>query len=296
MDNMMHVPTGCAIADAANDALYARIHYTADPHKRPPHYDVPKRRRADGVREWDRQMEMKEDVYDGLPVFADYIDAVSCPDRLMADPLEPLSGSTFYGGWDCGQTLIPAFVLLELTARLQIRSLYEVVSAGGESMETFAPRVAMECMSIIPKQWDSVEHWGDATVVTRSGSNLETAQMVAKRVAGITIRQASNVWAGRYAAVSWLVRDMIDDTEPRFLIDPNGCPTLRAGFQGAYCWATSKSGDDKGPGVVLNMPKKNSYSHIHDGLQYPAMVLKALIEGRTVKKNTKWKSQRGHLT
>lgn len=271
----IEVPQGCALAECVNGATLARIHYTADPLKRPPQYNVVAERRAKGVKEWDRQMEMSEDVYDGLPVFADYCDELTCREAL-----EPSAGGMLFGGWDCGQTLIPAFTLTELSKTFQVRTLLEVVSEGSESMEEFAPRVASALIDLLGDRWEDVQHWADATVDTRNGANKETAAQVARRVCGFALKGASNVWAGRYAAVSWLCRDMIDESTPRYVLDGSRCPVLHQGFKGAYKYNISKMGDQKGPGMVVNDPLKNAFSHVHDSLQYPAMEIKRIVDGR----------------
>ena len=55
--------------------------------------------------------------------------------------------------------------------------------------------------------------------------------------------------------------------EPSLLIDPS-CTTLIDGFEGGYAYPQIGSS-----GVYKTEPAKNSYSHIHDALQYPATKL-----------------------
>ena len=267
---------GFFLGDCANGALYARIHYTADPAK-DSEWAAHERARVP-EREWLREMEMAEDVYDGEPVFADYRDAWHC--LAQSEPLPLVKGSHYIGGWDCGQTITPSFVLIQITPRpWQMHALLEVVSPGAEPMEKFAPRVQIELQRRLPGRWDEVEHWGDQTVIQRNGANGETAQQAAGRH-GFRIRPASNEWVGRYSAVTWLLMDSIDEHTPRFLIDGRHCPVLREGFQGAYKFEESARGEAVGPGrILIQRPLKNSYSHVHDALQYAACRVKKLFRG-----------------
>lgn len=223
-------------------------------------------------------MEMSEDVYDGQPVYADvYIDKRH--NAFGDDALPIVKGSFYVGGWDCGQTIIPAFVLWQITPMYQCHRLLEVVSRGGESMETFAPRVTAALAARIPHCWDEVEHVGDATVTQRSGSTGETAQSVAKKH-GVYIRPMSNEWQSRLSAVVWSFFDDIQEDIPRTLIDGRFCPILRQAFRGAYRYEESKTGDSQGPGMVLAKPKKNSFSHIADADQYAAVYVRRKLQGR----------------
>jgi len=266
---------GIAFGDCLNGALLMRIHYSADEEK--DEVWAKAKRAKTPEREWRREMELDETVHDGEPVFADYIDKFHCPwDRT---PLPLVKGATYIGGWDCGQTLIPAFVLLQITPRpWQVQAILEVVSPGAEPMETFAPRVMMALIKRLPGRWDEVEHWADQTVTTPSGANGETAQQNAKKK-GFRLRPASNEWSGRYGGVTWMLADRLDAGEPRYIVDGFHCPVLRSGFQGAYKLDVTQQGDAVGPGRVLaNKPLKDSFSHVHDGNQYACARAKKLIQ------------------
>ena len=274
---------GVDVRKSAIGARYLRVHYSADPGKNDAWVAAEKAKTP--IKEWLREMEMREDIYDGEPVYGDYVDKWHC---MMQDlPITPHHGSIYFGGWDCGQTLVPAFTLLEVTPRpWQVRALLEVISPGAEPMQKFAPRVLAALQKRLPGNWDEVEHWADATVRTQNGSNGETAQQAAKKF-GVRLRPASNEWIGRYGAVTWLLMDSIDVqgpngdvVVPRFVVDGYHCPTLREGFQGAYKLDDSPAGEAVGPGRILKeKPLKNSYSHVHDSLQYAAARVKKLFRG-----------------
>jgi hypothetical protein len=256
------------VKNCANGARYVQMHYSVDPQKGQEWARV--ERAKVPAREWQREMEMDETIYAGEPVYADYRDKRHCPLQGHA-PLPICRGATYVAGWDCGQTITPAFCLLQITPKpWQVAAILEVTSPGAEPMEKFAPRVMAELRKRLPGRWDEVEHWGDATVMARNGANGETAQQAAARH-GVRIRPASNEWNGRYGAVTWLLMNDINETIPRFLVDGVMCPLLREGFQGAYKFDESSAGDAVGPTRVLKeRPLKNTYSHVHDALQYAA--------------------------
>jgi hypothetical protein len=217
-------------------------------------------------------MEMNENLYDGEPVFPEYRDEWHC--LLQDRPIPLVPHSVYVGGWDCGQTLSPAFVLLQLTpSPFQVHAILEVLPEGPEPMSKFAPRVSRALGSRLPGVWDEIEHWADATVTTCSGSTGDSAQAVARRN-GFRLRQATNEWQPRYASVTWLLQSSIDEETPRFLVDGASCPVLRDGLRGAYRFEETARSEGGGPGRILAMPLKNAYSHAQDALQYGAMATK----------------------
>lgn len=268
---------GCASKLLESGIRYAVMHYTADEDKRGPWASEFKK--GIEAREWDREMELVETTYDGQPIYPAWVDAYHAPVKYRENRIPLIERSTYFGGWDCGQTLTPAFVLLQVTPKpFQVHAILEVVSNGGEAMSSFAPRVMAAIMARLPGAWPDVRHYGDATVTQRSGSNGATAQQEASRH-GMVITPQSNIWAPRLSAVNWLLMREIAKDTPGFMVDGSLCPTLLEGFRGAYQYRTAKSGDQIGPGAEVLMPAKNMYSHIHDALQYPAMVIRNEIEG-----------------
>lgn len=251
-------------------ATYLRIHYSADPAKDKAW--AAEERLQSPVKEWLREMEMDENVFDGEAVYPEYVDERHC--CLGMKPIPIIHDSIYVGGWDCGQTLHPAFVLFQITPKpFQIHALLEVIPPSPEPMEKFAPRVAAAIAKRLPGHWDTVRHFGDATVATRDGSTGATAQGIARKH-GVTIKPSSNEWQGRYSAVTWMLSDSIDEKTPRFLVDGSHCPTLRDGFRGAYRYEESSQSDGTGGGRILARPLKNLYSHVHDALQYGAQEIR----------------------
>lgn len=253
-----------------NGAMFVRLHYSADPEKNSDWKAIEEAKESD-PRNWDVQMEMRDVVLDGYPVFARYMDSVHCPQSAWHHYLELTEGSHYFGGWDAGQTLSPAFLLKELTPDHHVRDLLEVVSTVGESMEEFAPRVRKEVDEIYPGLLDVVRHYGDATIEQRSGTDKSTARQVARKY-GFEIEPITNDWTKRQSAVAFLLKLGLPE-EPKYLVSGKGCPTLRRGFQGMYKFKLSSSSGSttSGAGAVLVTPLKNAYSHVHDANQYASM-------------------------
>lgn len=278
---------GCGLALTESGALYTRIHYLSDPSKRDPGW-ITAGRASMGAREWDREMEMKEDVWDGLPVFPSYNEDITsrlpgwhCPVdfRAKAFPVR-LDKAVYLGGWDAGQTLRPAFTLAQLVfgetrAQFQLQGLLEVWSDYSLPMETFAPRVAEAIYAHYPEISERIEHFGDETIRNRSGSRGETAQQVAQEH-GFFITPMSNVWNPRRSAVEWFLKRKLDENTPGMVINGHLMRMLRKGFQGAYCLESKN--DAVGETAVLRMPEKNIYSHTHDSWQALCLGAKREVE------------------
>ena len=88
---------GCSLADCHTGALYLSIHYTADPAKRDPLWITAEKAAMGDVREWEREMEMSEDVYDGEPVFRDFDPKKHLP-RSWREHSAPLVPKSRYWG------------------------------------------------------------------------------------------------------------------------------------------------------------------------------------------------------
>ena len=257
---------------------YLALHYSADPEKNDDWSS--KLSKSIPKREWDREYEMKEDVYDGQPVFADYSDVRHCPMRFRETGLPILPGSVYIGGWDNG--LQPAFVLLQITRDKQVHAILEVTADENyvDPMQTFAPRVLSAVRQRIPGHWDTVYHIGDPSIWARTPGTGESAGQLARRMFNLNIHRASNVWEVRHSHVTRLLLERIDENIERFLIDAKYCPVLRAGFQGAYELEISGRGDLVGPGRILGMPLKNGYSHVHDAFQYASFAAIKFLDGK----------------
>ena len=288
--NPVQLMRGMTAEDLAGKR-FIRLHYSADEEKTKAWAEEKRAAEAD-PRNWDKQMEMRRVVTDGIPVFARYNDAKHCPKYTYGDYLEPIKDSLYFMGWDAGQTLSPACLLRELTPDLMVRDLLEVVSISGESMEEFAPRVQGDLEQHYPSILNSIRHHGDATIVTRSGPNKVTAQQVAARY-GFDIKAETNDWSKRKSAVDFILNLGLPDN-PQYVVSAKGCPILRRGYQGMYKYKLGAQGDTQGAGVIVMQPYKNAYSHIQDAGQYCAMPIFDILKPKKTGKGS-FRSKGGYV-
>lgn len=275
---------GCALADLVSGARYLRIHYTADPSKRSPEYKEQGRRER-GVKWWDQQMEMSEDIYTGEPVFPEFVYAQHAPVIYRESSVEIVPGSRFFAGWDCGLTLQPSFELAMVTPCGQVYWMMEIVPDGACSMSMFAPIVAQKLKQRLPANWSQVDHYGDPAGKARAGTDMRSAYDVALKC-GILIKPAlSQNPIDRQNAVIHLLNDWISQEDPnpnkwvqRTIYSEKDCPVLVDGMKGAYCMTVQKN--TSGRNLVLRHPSKNYYSHSNDAHQYAAMsIVRHIIKG-----------------
>ena len=265
-------------AENLNGKRFLRLHYSADEEKTKAWAEEKRASEAD-PRNWDKQMEMRRVVTDGIPVFARYNDAKHCPKYTYDDYLPLIDGSIYFMGWDAGQTLSPAALLRGLTPDLMVRDLLEVVSITGESMEEFAPRVQTLLGEIYPSIINQIRHHGDATITTRSGPNKVTAQQVALRY-GFDIKAETNDWSKRKSAIDLILNLGLPDN-PMYVVSGKGCPVLRRGYQGMYKYKIGAQGENQGAGAIVLAPLKNGYSHIQDAGQYCGLPIFDLLKPKT---------------
>jgi hypothetical protein len=277
-------PRGCEAWETPDGNRVIKIHYSADPEKDVAWVVATKKGIPED--EWAREMEMDESIEDGVPVFGGYDDDTHCPNAFRQGKIPIVPGSFYVGGWDCGQTLTPAFVLDQISPKeRQITTLLEVVSPGGESMKDFAPRVLDVLMREVPEIMSQIEHVADATVVSRSGTDGRSAKQEAMRH-GIKLNPVSNAFEERRSAGAWALARSLDDEKPGLLIDGTRAPVCRAALAGKYKYKLSASGDTSGPGQVILRPLKNSYSHVAEAWAYAKIRCRKIIEGNTGSKVT----------
>jgi len=277
--------------DAANGARYLKIHHYADPGKDNPAW-LAKMLTELGDRDYRREILMDDTIHEGDPVFADYNDSLHCPLAFRKKPVPIIPGAMYYGGWDCGQTMSPAFVLLQVAPepKNMVHAIMEVIPEKPMGMINFAPRVLSAIKKVLPGRWNSVLHFGDETGRTRSGSDERSAFDVALNEFGITIQPVSNKWHYREQAVVWALTDWVSQAGeqsewiPRFIVSALGCPVLTEALRGAYCMVPNKQHASSGPGMVYNTPAKNSYSHVADALQYGLIRVREMVTSSPIRR------------
>jgi hypothetical protein len=104
----------------------------------------------------------------------------------------------------------------------------------------------------------------------------EISPVDAVKAAGFkVVRPATNNVEPRIRAVEALLTKQIDG-KAAFLVDPS-CDMLVKGFKYGYRWRLDKKGN-----LVDVTPEKNEFSHVHDALQYFAMVVDNAAGGTDV--------------
>lgn len=274
---LLEVLPGFEQCITSDGGVYQKIHYYADPEKDDAWLERERKKMRTNPRMFRREILMDDTVSDGDPVFPEYIQKWHEVDRL----LDATEEGTLFGGWDCGTTRNPAFVLAELTRKSkQARFLMEVTPKRPMAMETFAPIVRQRLKAYQPARWAEIQHLGDATVNTKSGAVERSAGEVARDY-GFNIRPMTNSIDKRERAVIFLLCDVIEGDDgskkPRAIYSVPGCPILVAGMRGAYCTTARKSGDAEGPGLEVIEAAKNMFSHTNDAHQYIAMAIERTI-------------------
>lgn len=255
---------------------YVNLHYSADDEKDEAWAQAAK----EGIpeREWLVEYEMSELTIEGQPVYSAFDSKVHLPERFTKGfPLVP--GSTYFAGWDCGTTLNPAFVLLQITPKpWQVHCLVEIKPKVPMAMEQFAPIVA----NTLARDFSgillgNIVHAADESGKSRQGATGLSAFDVARKH-GFHLIPISNQWARRRGAVDRLLGEWIDDKTPRFVIARNRCPILVQGFEGAYRLRQVSTGIN----ALYGEPVKDVFSHPQDALQYAAVLACIHLDDRGV--------------
>lgn len=168
-------------------------------------------------------------------------------------------------GLDFGRR--PAAVIMQsINNRVYVLAEFRGYDQGAA---TFAPRLKAFLQQRFPGL--GCVFWGDPKGQDKGQGDERTAYEVFASH-GMMVQAApvkNNNLEARLGAVENLLNAMTDGL-PRFIMDPQGCPTLRAGMAGRYC--TKK---DATTGKIE--PIKDKYSDVADALQYGVL---GLGEGR----------------
>ena len=269
------VPNGAGLGVLDGGGIYARMHYTIDPSKKDAEW-IAQGKKTQGLKWWMQQMEMKEDVYDGEPIFPSppFMERHHVPAYYRENLMPTVPGSEYLGCWDCGMTHQPAFALAQITPFKQVQWMLEVLPERPMAMSLFAPIVRQALINFLPFQRGLIIHFGDPTGGTKSGSEGHSAFEIA-RGHGFHIRPAEQNPTYREDAVVWGLEDWIvqegpeETWVPRVLYCEKGCPVLVAGMKGAYCRQLQATSPTIGPGMRAKpKPLKNWFSHVNDAHQY----------------------------
>lgn len=199
---------------------------------------------------------------DGRPCYPFYNDHVHC----ASEPLKPYFGVPLLLGWDYGRT--PACIIGQVSPKGQFRILDEIVvehDGHGMGIRKFTAEVVRPYLHTHYPGIAEVNSWGDPAGAARS-QKVEENCFDIQAAEGIPTEPAStNDVALRLDNVEYFLSRTVGG-EPAFLMSPT-CRVLRKGFLGGYQFERLQV---VGDARYKDRPKKNRYSHPHDGLQYLA--------------------------
>jgi len=171
-------------------------------------------------------------------------------------------------GVDMGRT--PAAAIMQMTPSGQVLVLGELTSEN-MGIETF--------LNTKLKPYLYERFLGCPTVIAPDPAGWAKTQVgeispvdVIKRAGFKVVKPATNKPKLRIEAVENLLMQQVDG-KPMLLIDPS-CHMLIKGFRYGYRWRENRKGD-----LVGEEPDKNEFSHIHDALQYGALVVNSGFTG-----------------
>jgi hypothetical protein len=181
--------------------------------------------------------------------------------------LEAMQGEPLYLGWDFGLT--PACVVLQITARGQIKVLKEYV-AEDIGIRTFAKNIVIPRLAIDFPYCKVGGSEGDPAGAKGDEIMEELSCIGELNTLGIVTNAATtNDPDVRINSVRYFLNLMLDGN-PAFIISREDCPVLVKGFMSGYHYKRmSIAGDAR----YQDKPNKNKYSHPHDALQYGLMPL-----------------------
>lgn len=194
-------------------------------------------------------------VYDGKPVFQSYNDDIHSVECIKFD--EVVNASELLVGWDFGLT--PAAVICALKGS----KMYLLKEFTTERM------YPDELIKIV-SGWINANLSGKTihSSCDPSGSELYLQEML--KCGLPTIKAHTNEIEPRVSSVNYFLT-RLEMGQPAFILDRKGCPELRKGFMGKYCYERVRViGEER----YRDMPcKSHPISDIQDALQYVCLRL-----------------------
>ncbi len=186
----------------------------------------------------------------GNRVYPEYDDAV----HAVSAPLAPVSPSRLILGWDFG--LAPACVVTQPLPEGRLLVLAELAGTSMGIRRFARTTVVPYLQTRYPGH--SFASIGDPAGTARAQTDERTCMEELGKAGLPTHPARTNAFAARREAVASFLSRTAHGI-PAFLLDPS-CTGLRQGFLGGYRFAEHS-----------DRPEKNTYSHLHDALQYAAL-------------------------
>jgi len=191
-------------------------------------------------------------VVEGLPVYDNYIDDIHCK------RVEPVSGPSIIRSFDFGLT--PACAFSQILPDGRWLTFNEMVSKS-MGIDRFSDDVLEHCQRAF-RGSVHFEDWGDPAGMQRAQTDERTCFDILHGK-GIMIRGSEQNPKLRQESVRSPMNRLHAEGS-YFVLNPR-CKVLRKGFLGGYHHRQLKV---SGAVRYSEDPEKNSFSHIHDALQY----------------------------
>lgn len=196
-------------------------------------------------------------VFDGKPVyFGVYNDLF----HVSKTPLGVFRGLPIHLGWDFGLT--PACTVGQVTPSGQLRILREYECQRG-GVKQFASDIVKPALNRLFTGMPIIST-GDPAGKAGAQADIDLNCFAALANLGIPTREAptNKFELRRQAVLDRLTRTI--DGQPAVILDPS-CDRIRKGFIGGYHFRrVAVPGEER----FKDEPDKNSFSHIHDAVQY----------------------------
>lgn len=237
-----------------NKFVVFRLHYSADEEKRKPEW---KTNASSGIpkNKWRQEYEIEWLSFDGEPVYPDWKKAIHCCEH----PIDPHLGLPLLIGWDFGLT--PAAIVAQMQGN-QLMVIKEFIGSN-IGIKRFSEHVVSQLKILFPAWQDFKRDWlcfADPAGMFRKDTDEGTCFGYLDRF--FSTRPGPVALAARITGVENFLVGMHKGEPDIQVYEPN-CPTLVKGFDGGYRYKESalETGES-------SEPKKNVYSHVHDGFQY----------------------------
>jgi phage terminase large subunit len=194
----------------------------------------------------------------GRVVYANFRESIHVYRGSMTDPFLHSNGTPLYFGWDNSGNA-PACIVAQFISPLSIQILAEFYS-DREGITDFTRKVLSQLEEMFPGYVQGT-HYGDPAGGARyskgTGGMTSNAQLQYEEFGIVVIPSEQGIQARIQSVDQMLARN------GGILIDPR-CTRLINGFIGGYVYPEKVGVQNE----FLQQPMKNSFSHVHDALQY----------------------------
>lgn len=199
-------------------------------------------------------------VAEGRPVYPEFNRKI----HVATGELELYRGLKMILGFDFGLT--PACLFAQLSPTGQLR-VYDELCADYMAIDQFSKNMLKPYLANNFPNMETVEYCDPAGTTKAQTDERSCIDILKVNGFNPTPARTNDLLPRRDAVVSYLTK-LCGNGDPGFIINSK-CKTLIRGFEGGYSFdRVQVSGEER----FKDMPKKNRYSHIHDALQYTAMM------------------------